>query len=63
MIKERFEWELLKMNNSPYAGTYRAKVPGGWIVLHWSQTRFGENGGTSESMVFIPDPNHEWKVN
>jgi len=54
MIKERFEWELLKRINSPYASTYRAKVPGGWIVLHWSETK---------SMVFIPDPNHEWKVN
>lgn len=27
---------------------YRAKVPGGWLVIH------------TDAMVFIADPDHEW---
>ncbi len=52
-----FKWELI--DNCQHEGTSRAKVPGGWIVVHW----FDENGTSSESMVFVPDINHEWKIN
>jgi len=34
-------------------GGYRAKVPGGWIVL------FSGSAGIS-GVTFYPDPNHEW---
>ena len=34
---------------SPSAGDLsRAKVPGGWLVLH------------KDSITFVPDPNHLW---
>jgi hypothetical protein len=33
--------------------TYRAKVPGGWLVRIW---RADEGVG----LTFVPDPNHEW---
>ncbi len=31
----------------------RAKIPGGWLVLAWS-----DNG-----LCFVPDPHHEWDGN
>lgn len=46
MTKIKFEWELIP----PTEATYRAKVIGGWIVYHF------------ESMVFIPDPEHNWEI-
>ena len=48
-----FEWELV--DNYPDEGTSRAKVPGGWIVVHHFES--------SESMVFVPDPDHIWMIN
>lgn len=46
-------WEEIEQN------TKRMKVFGGWIVLHsdWLVT---ERYQICESMVFVPDPNHEW---
>jgi hypothetical protein len=31
----------------------RAKIPGGWLV-------YGTTSGDTASLVFVPDPNHEW---
>lgn len=45
----KFEWTLISNN------TVRAKVFGGWIVRSYA----GEN---EECMVFIPDPEHEWRI-
>lgn len=47
MAKIKFQWERIDQQ------TERAKVIGGWIV--WS---FGS--GDNGSMVFVPDPKHEW---
>jgi hypothetical protein len=32
---------------------YRAKVPGGWLVL-------GDGGNGLSGVTFYPDPRHEW---
>ncbi len=48
-IKINFDWECL------LGTTYRAKVIGGWIVRN-------EEFERSESMVFVPDPNHQWEI-
>lgn len=42
--------------------TERAMVFGGWLVRsrHWEKAERLEC--TSESMVFVPDPNHEWII-
>lgn len=48
-------WEDLRQEGSWSAGHItRAKVPGGWLVriLHGHQI---------DNIIFIPDPNHEWK--
>jgi hypothetical protein len=31
---------------------FRAKVPGGWLVLN--------EGSTSHDLGFVPDPEHRW---
>ncbi len=35
--------------------TFRMQVPGGWLV-----TTFGSGGHVAQT--FLPDPNHEWKL-
>jgi hypothetical protein len=57
----KFEWEMIDNNTvdkKHFAITHRAKVIGGWIVHN--ATKLPNVG--SESMVFIPDPNHEWTL-
>ena len=59
------EWESLgksaaELTNSalPYPvplHTFRARVPGGWLVLVMT-------GCTDSSVTFLPDPFHEWAV-
>lgn len=50
------EWkfhELKVVEYEPAPGMlYRAKVPGGWLV----------KGQTDQGLCFVPDPQHEWKV-
>ena len=55
----KIEFQLEQIKDTRYQSyTYRAKVIGGWI-LH-SLTEAG--GKNSQSMVFIPDPNHDWII-
>ena len=49
------EWEKIDSN------TERMKTWGGWIVLHYDWTNDGGEP-VCESMVFIPDINHEWEL-
>lgn len=54
-----FSWERIER------GTFRAKVPNGWLVRYHATGRlfgavFGK--GASTSMEFIPDENHELKI-
>jgi hypothetical protein len=53
-MKNKIEWEVICYSNDGSFRTQRAKVFGGWIV-----TNRGEN---EVSSVFVPDPNHEWKL-
>lgn len=58
----KFEWEeLKKLISGPRGSTvYRAKVHGGWIVNTYSWDQ--ELKSTTESMVFVPDAQHEWSI-
>ena len=47
-----FEWEPLD------GGTWRVKVIGGWIIRSVSTFEMT----IAESMVFIADRDHEWKI-
>ena len=63
IVPDGVEWESLgkstaELTNSslPYAAsihTFRAWVPGGWLVLVMT-------GCTDSSVTFMPDPYHEW---
>jgi hypothetical protein len=55
----KFEWTILLGNNNTQNKTVRCKVLGGWIVR---SIFVDEDFGVSQSMVFIPDANHEWVV-
>ena len=44
-----FVWEKLRTG---FEATARAKLPGGWLIA------LGEGG--ARSVVFYPDPEHEW---
>lgn len=53
----KFEWEIID-NTGPRI-IRRASVIGGWIVRSYTCTN---STYPSESMVFIPDQNHEWVI-
>lgn len=57
-----FEWEDLISSIDDSSGfiTCRAKVIGGWLVknLVWDSV----DKVQSESLVFLPDPKHEWEI-
>ncbi len=55
-----FEWERLYRTSDRSAGTDRAKVFGGWVVVDWIQS--GETNSPATSLVFVPDAKHEWVV-
>lgn len=61
-MKIKYEWEMMDESHKNF--TDRAKVFGGWIVRSFTyEIAGGEDAkGTSESMVFVPDPNHEWEI-
>lgn len=48
-----FEWE--NIDDNQYGETERAKVFGGWII-------YRSVNQLIISMVFIPDPKHEWEI-
>lgn len=59
--KIHFEWECFDQGISSHEPeeTSRAKVFGGWLVY---AREFHEDGYRACTMVFVPDPNHEWEL-
>lgn len=52
----KFEWEeISKM-------TFRAKVHGGWVILHQNYRDNSSGIYKCESMVFVYDPIHRWEL-
>jgi hypothetical protein len=59
----KFEWFLIF--DYPRFRTYRANVPGGWLICSVCLTPGKPEdmpGDVSQSMVFLPDPDHVWEV-
>ena len=54
-----FEYDRWRCKENTNWGTFRAKIPGGWLV------RFGWSDGSGDShpMVYVPDPQHRWDGN
>lgn len=59
----KFKWEVLHIISQEKCGssTHRVRVFGGWLVSNKSIIE-DKNQTISESMVFVPDPNHEWTI-
>ena len=59
-MKIKFEWEMVSNRSR------RAKVFGGWVFHTFDQETESDVDGNaialSESMVFIPDVNHQWEI-
>ena len=71
----KFEWEEInrvaecneELNFNRVDFTLRAKVYGGWMVKHefiwWPTTKTNVLSTIdTESMIFVPDSNHEWVI-
>lgn len=70
----KFEWQGI--HGAALAGTARAKVPGGWLVLYEAcrpvQVEMKGNLGkvmrvpgkmvAAATMQFVSDPNYEWSL-
>ncbi len=58
----KFDWEKIKYVGTPneFDLTNRAKVFGGWLV----RTIYHDSNKNvrTDSLVFIPDANHDWKI-
>jgi hypothetical protein len=57
----KFEWEdIFAQNNTNklQVGTWRAKVPGGWLVSH----TVGSSSNITTNFIFLQDENHVWAV-
>jgi hypothetical protein len=55
--------EMWSDENCPKYSTWRAQVPGGWLVTVWAgddpKTHLHVNGG---GLTFVPDPEHSWQM-
>jgi hypothetical protein len=45
-------WEPIDINVNEDRKILRSPIPGGWLVIY----------ETGESITFVPDPNHDWKL-
>ena len=52
------DWQLITKEGE-YA-VYRAKVFGGWLLQNHA---YSYGTGIAQSLLFIPDPKHEWSLN
>jgi len=65
-------WEYMGEQKLPHPGggflgdafykalLWRAKVPGGWLVMTKYDAEKYDAGGTSTGITFVPDPQHAW---
>ena len=58
-MRTNIEWEWELLDDFNHSKTARIKVIGGWILNHSFHHPKGE---ITESMVFIEDKDHMWKI-
>jgi hypothetical protein len=60
----KFKWEIIFESESEmnFITTSRAKVPGGWLIVNRTAIIGSKNYTESQSMIFLPDPGHLWKI-
>ena len=62
-MPKTLDWVLLEetydpVQPKPDGFTYRARVPGGWLVSVWAGTM--EKHGMGGGLTFLPDPDDKW---
>lgn len=57
-MRKRIEWDWEKVDRR----TERAKVIGGWLIRSFNYKNEKSFEVTAESMVFVPDSNHDWTI-
>jgi len=60
-MREKYPKKWEKVTDEPEAGCSRLKIYGGWLVVAWANPSRGEPK-LSESLVYVPDPEHRWKI-
>lgn len=58
-MRTRLDWSWEKLDDY----TWRAQVYGGWVLHKQMVLSKGKETSSSESMVFIPDRDHQWTIN
>jgi DNA-directed RNA polymerase alpha subunit len=62
----KFEWEQINIwdaeNNNLGTQSHRSKTIGGWLVKSYTFFNSKREARICESMVFVPDPHHEWNI-
>jgi hypothetical protein len=58
-MRYAFHWEKIDEDIGNKIVTWRSKVFGGWVL---KTETWHDNGGCSESSVFIPDLEHKWNL-
>ena len=68
----KINWEYLGEQRLPHPGggflgdaaykalLWRARVPGGWLLLSKYDSEKFDQGGTTTGITFYPDPEHAW---
>ncbi len=46
--------------SEPEGFTYRARVPGGWLVSVWAGD--ADEQASGGGVAFVPDPTHGWEL-
>lgn len=70
-MTNQLEWtrvqEVYAKADTPACSTYRAKVPGGWLVAIWAAPNANASTSTDTNkhtfaggVAFVPDPQHTW---
>jgi len=57
---ERVEETLARGRQPTSHGTFRAAVPGGWLVAIWSDGAGQHGNAWGGGLAFVPDPDHHW---
>ena len=60
--KRSLNWQALNSSqpDDGWTKTYRAKVPGGWLIQVFNIQNRGNNPASALGLIFYPDPNHTW---
>jgi hypothetical protein len=62
----KFKWKLIyqSFEGRKKIFTYQAKIAGGLLINNQTSIMChdGKMESISESLVFVPDPNHEWSI-